>query len=208
MTPSLAESAPPGIAAAIDREWDRLAAPGTWLDGHQRVSVAAQARSADHSGAVDTPTLTDPMVAAARQLSAAAMSTRAEWVQGLYDAGLDPLEYVEILGIVARLSAVDTYLRGIGAAERQLPAPQPGEPTRQVAVGAGFNGGWAPTVGEAGAPSSLSAVPAESDALFDIHGAFYLSLTEMASMDIVKELTRPQMELVAARTSLLNDCFY
>ena len=44
--------------------------------------------------------------------------------------------------------------------------------------------------------------------MFELHGVLYLSLDEMADPTIEKTLTRAQMELIAARTSLLNDCFY
>ena len=50
--------------------------------------------------------------------------------------------------------------------------------------------------------------PAEIAAMFALHGVLYLSLEEMMDLEVVKGLTRAQMELLAARTSLLNDCFY
>ena len=193
---------------AIEDEWATLAGPGTWLTGGQRVGVAEQARAANAGATASTPQLSESMIEAARLLSADAASARGPWVDSLYAAGLQPLEYVEILGIVARLNAVDTFLFGIGHDERPLPAPLAGEPSRSTVEGADFNGGWAPTVGPAGAPSSLTAIEAEKDAMFAIHGAFYLSLPDMASMDIVKDLQRDQLELVASRTSMLNDCFY
>lgn len=47
------------------------------------------------------------------------------------------------------------------------------------------------------------------DAMFDVHGALYLTIQEMGDLEIVRDgLERAQMELVAARTSMLNDCFY
>ncbi|NIR35295.1 MAG: hypothetical protein GWN79_03150 [Actinobacteria bacterium] len=72
-----------------------------------------------------------------------------------------------------------------------------------------IDGGWVPTVGRASAPSSLSAVPAEVDAMFDVAGVLYLTLVEMGDLTRVRDdLHRTQMELTAARTSWLNDCFY
>ena len=45
--------------------------------------------------------------------------------------------------------------------------------------------------------------------MFDLHGVLYASMEEMFEMQLEREgLTRPQIELVAARTSSLNDCFY
>jgi hypothetical protein len=193
---------------AISDEWSRLASPGTWLTGQQRVDLAQQARAAHQGTSITTTSLAAPMTEAARLLSADAAAARGPWVQALYDADLDPLEYVEILGVVARLNAIDTFLFGVGHPERPLPTPIAGDPTLQLVDGADFNGAWAPTVGPAGAPSSLTAIDAERVAMFDIHSAFYLSLEQMGQMDIVKDLQRDQLELIAARTSMINDCFY
>ena len=45
--------------------------------------------------------------------------------------------------------------------------------------------------------------------MFDLHGVLYATMEEMFEMQLERDgLTRPQIELVAARTSALNDCFY
>ena len=129
-------------------------------------------------------------------------------MNGLLADGLTSEAYVEVIGIVGRVSAVDSLMFGIGAQPQPFPIPAEGEPTRMMADGAAMNGALAPTVGPPGAPSALSAVPAEVDAMFELHGVLYLSLEEMGDPAIEKTLTRAQMELIAARTSLLNDCFY
>ena len=55
---------------------------------------------------------------------------------------------------------------------------------------------------------ALDHVPAETEAMKDLHGALYLTLEEMGDPLIRKDLGRPQLELVAARVSVLNECFY
>ena len=57
-------------------------------------------------------------------------------------------------------------------------------------------------------PISLSAVPAEMAALEALHGPAYLAYDEMQDPAHTRGLTRAQMELVAARTSAINECFY
>ena len=69
-------------------------------------------------------------------------------------------------------------------------------------------GGWVPTVGPASPPSALSSVPDEHEAMHDLHAIFYLAVADMADLDADRGLHRTQMELVAARTSLLNECFF
>ena len=43
-----------------------------------------------------------------------------------------------------------------------------------------------------------------------LHTALYLPYAEVGQLvdDAAKAISRPQMELVAARTSWLNECFY
>ncbi len=65
-----------------------------------------------------------------------------------------------------------------------------------------------PTVGAIGPVTALDAVPPEATAQAALHGALYLSYAEMADLAVVRGLTRAQLELVAARVSYLNDCFY
>lgn len=191
----------------LDREWHRLRSPGTWWTGTERVEIAAVARAARAEQAPPDTSLPQPAIEAATALSADPHATE-EWVAALAARGLPALPYVELLGVVARVNAVDTFLFGIGTAEQPLPDPLPGEPSRETVPDARMQGGLVPTVGPASPPNGLSAVPGEAEALLDLHGVLYLSLSEMGDLRIEKDLSRAQVEFVAARTSLLNDCFF
>jgi len=199
----------PEIDAVHDREWARLARPGTWLTGAQRVAVAASARGGKADGVI-SPAATE----AARRIHDEPATITDGWINGLEADGLTRLAYVEVLGIVARLRALDTFTFGLGRSPRPLPDPTVGEPTRVTVDGAAFDGGWVPTVGAAGPPNALSAVQAEHDALHDLHGNLYLEPrggpgNTMGNMQVVRDgLNRSQIEFVAGRTSLLNDCFF
>ncbi len=199
----------PDIEAAADREWKRLAAPGTWFTGAERVAIARTARGGD-PGSDLAPAAAD----AARRIHDEPATITEAWVGSLEAAGLTRRAYVEVLGIVARLRTLDTFTFGLGLAPRGLPEPVAGEPSREQVDGAGFDGGWVPTVGAAGPPNALSGVQAEHDALHDLHGHLYLEPRggdgyTMGNMAVVRNgLSRSQMEFVAARTSLLNDCFF
>ena len=67
---------------------------------------------------------------------------------------------------------------------------------------------WVPIVGPAGALTVLSALPSEQAARNDVHGPLYLRPEEMQDFAYQGVLSRAQMELLAARTSYLNDCRY
>lgn len=205
MTPDAAAlPVAPSVREAVGAEWADLAAPGTWLTGAQRVAAARAARAA--RAGQGHATYDEPLLAAAARLAAAPAEVTEQWVDGL---GLEPQAYVEVLGVVARLVAVDTALRGLGAAELALPSPRPGAPSRQRVADARRRSAWVPTVGPASPSRVLSAVAAEHAGQARLHAALYLAYDEMSDLTITKHgLSRVQMELAAARTSLLNDCFY
>ncbi|MFV2040136.1 MAG: hypothetical protein ACC660_07825, partial [Acidimicrobiales bacterium] len=161
-------------APGLQREWERLRSPGTWWTGSERLAIAAVARAAKAGTAMPVTDLPRAASEAAQRLSADPHVDKA-WVDHIEAGGITLPAYVEILGIVARLTAVDTFLFGIGADEHPLPDAAAGEPSRELVPDAVVNGGFVPTVGRASAPNALSAVEAETDALLDLHGVLYLS---------------------------------
>ena len=114
------------------------------------------------------------------------------------------------MSVVSRLAAIDVTAFGLGFDERPTPrSALGGEASRERPTDAVVSNGWVPTVGPAWAPASLSAVPDEVDAMFDVHGMLYLSMEQMSDNEIVRNgVHRAQIELAAARTSWLNECFY
>jgi hypothetical protein len=196
---------PAGFAALHDREWDRLSRPGTWFTGAERVAIADAARGHTESS---------PAERAAHLISTAPATITRDWFDALVADGLSAEQYIEVLGVVARLRALDTTRFGLGHLPLPLPEPRDGDPT-PVATEAEIDGSWLPTIGVAFPPTILSAVPPENDAMFDVHGTLYLTPdgnpdgNSMGNMSAAREgLNRSQMEFVAARTSLLNDCFF
>lgn len=196
------------FAQLVDREWDRLAHAGTWWTGGERVAIATDARRA-FAGEELTDVLPPPLAEATSRIAASPATIRGTDVARWELDGLDPFAYVETIGIISRLMALDTASYGLGMPLRSLPEPHAGAATKEKPEDAAITTGWSPTVGPASAPSSLTAVPPEAMAMFDLHGVLYATMDEMFEMQLERDgLTRPQIELVAARTSALNDCFY
>lgn len=191
------------IDAVIDVQWSRFGEPGVWMTGAQTVDVLRLALRPDAANASD-----DPASEAASLVAHRAASTTADSVEQLESRGLRREHFVEIVGVVSRGIAIDTYERGIGRTPRDLPTPRPGPPSGDVVAGARRRAGWVPTVGAIGPPTALDAVPPEADAQEALHGALYLSYAEMGDLHAASGLTRAQMELVAARVSYLNDCLF
>ncbi|WP_232806749.1 hypothetical protein [Geodermatophilus chilensis] len=198
---------PDGLREELRSQWQRLAMPGTWLSGEERVSVAREARAARTFA--DAYTGLDPLLTeAAQSVSAAADLITREWVSDLLARGLTVERFVEVVGIVSRLAAIDAYVRGIGSAEEPLPQPVAGEPTRSRNPDVRLRQAFVPTHPEDGARYALSAVPAEEDDRDRLHAQLYLSMEQMGDLTYQGLLSRAQMELLAARVSLLNNCFY
>lgn len=203
---------PDRARTALRREWQRLAAPGTWCDGPRRVAVAAAARAAwpgaGELGAagLSAAGLPEPLRRAAAVVAAAPATITGAWVEGLLADDVTVEQYVEVTGVAARLAAVDTYVAGVGATPEPLPAAQPGEPARRPNPAAVRRAAFVPTEPEDAPPAALSAVPAERDAQMDLHSSLYLTVEQMSDLTIGGHLSRPQMELLAARTSQVNGC--
>lgn len=190
----------------IDREWERLATAGTWWTGGERIAIAADAR---RFAAGETPSgmLPPPVEAATRLVASDAAAIRQANIASWEADGLDPFGFVEITGVVSRILAIDVTTFGLGRSLRPLPESRPGHPSRERPEGAQTTTGWAPTVGPATAMSSLSAVPAEAHAMFDLHEVLYTSIEDVYELGLERDgLTRPQIELVAARTCGLHGC--
>lgn len=198
-----ANSATAAIDAVIDEQWQRLGEAGIWMTGDERIGLIRIARDPAADVDVDLPTRT---VASAVAHSAASITART--VDDAESGGLRREQYVEIVGVISRVAAIDTFERGIGRPVRDLPTPRPGEPSRSVVAAARRRAGWVPTVGAIGPPTALNAVPTEAGAQESLHGALYLSYPDMADLHAERGLTRAQMELVAARVSFLNDCLF
>ncbi len=194
---------------AFRQVWNRLAAPGTWWTGRQRVDIATVARAAYSGGEATESQLPEPAVSAASLLSMSPSAVTREHIQRWEHEGLDSYQYVELVAIVSQLTAVDTFHRALGLELEPLPEPAAGEPSRQLPdTPATITKAWVPMVGPPTIPTALSAVPAETEALEALHGPAYLTYEEMSDPAVVRELTRAQLELVAARTSAINECFY
>ena len=197
----------PEIPAVFVREWTRLASPGSSWDGRQRVEIAAAARAARHGASEPGASLPAIATSAAEILGSTPGRATRIWAESIVST-VGSAAYVELVGVVARASAVDSFHRSLGAIEPKLPEPRAGEPTGEQDRAASPGPAWVPMVGGASIVQALSAVPSEAEAQEDMHGPLYLTYAQMQDLQFVRGLTRPQMELVAARTSALNECFY
>ena len=199
----------PHAEEAIEAALAAIAGPGSFFTGVERLAMAAEARAARglaEAGA-DLPPIVADTVA---RVAADAIATRPWHIEAWCDDGRDVLAYVELVSVVSQICGIDSYRVGLGADLDPLPAPVAGEPVPMIGEGAAKVNAWVPTVGIALAPTALSALPRENAAKAALGAAWYITDKVIHQYDVEpgRELTRPQMELVAARTSWLNECFF
>lgn len=228
------------LAAAHRRVWDRIAHPGTWLDGATRVQVAAEARHARGcslcaqqkaalspfavDGEHDTlGDLSDQRIDLIHRVVADPGRLTKSWSEQLR-TGMDDTDYVEIVSIIAHVTAIDTFGRALGLAERPLPEPQDGTPSRYRPAEARQAEAWLPNIAwdeagpneadfckgrESSIRRALTLVPDEARSFFDLGSHQYLPGDAMQDFGRqVRAITRAQIELLAGRVSAINQCTY
>jgi len=229
---------PTDLLAVHERQIRAFGEPGVWWNGAQRLAILAEARVAAHAagmqasdgGSADLRGLAE-IPETARRIAADLAVTPQAFTIDVYEQvlseGLTDAEYVELVGLVSRLSSFDYFARGIGAELPSLPAPEPGEPTRERPDTATIEGAWVPIIpngkrgGEIGRElygdefmpyifRSISLVPGEYRDHFELGELQYLPGDKFFTFDYqhFESLTRVQIEVVAGRVSALNECFY
>ncbi|MBI1775157.1 MAG: hypothetical protein HYR63_07420 [Proteobacteria bacterium] len=231
------------LTAAHARAWRRLARPGTWWTGSERIAIAAETRHADdcllcrkRKAALSPDALLGahdhlgqlPLAAvdAIHRIRTDPARLSRSWMQRLSASGLTMERYVELIDIVAETVAIDTFAKGVGTRQRELPIPVAGAPTQRQPEGARAGGAWIDWVEpedasaeEAGmypsdrAPANIhkamSLVPDAVRGFFDLVEHQYLPGPAMRDFGReYRAITHTQIELLAGRVSALNRCLY
>lgn len=239
------------VADTYRRAWQRLARPGTWFTGEERVALAAEVRQApscalcqerkaalsphgvagghDWAARPGSELLPEAAVEVVHRVVTDPARLSRPWFESVTgrgpDGGLSVEHYVEILGVVTSVLSIDVFCVGLGLALEPLPDPVGGKPSRRRPPGAAMAGAWVPMLAPdrldpvdadlfGGARRAgnvlraLSLVPDEVRGLFDLSAAQYVAMRDFYRFDLDTPLSRAQMELLAARVSALNECFY
>src|SRR5262249_29063493 len=141
------------FAAAHTRFWQRLASPGAWWTGVERVAIAAEVRHTRHCALCKTQrealapaavagqhdhlgALPDAAVDVIHRVVTDPRRLSRQWFKGTLAAGLSAEQYVEIIGTLVALVSIDSFCRGLGVPLHPLPEPQPGAPSHYRPPGA------------------------------------------------------------------------
>jgi len=222
---TFAVTVPDRQLATFDAAWTWLAEPGGRWTGAEKLAMAAVTRAAaprplwdrrpptiEHLAA--TPARGEPLsplvVDTVERVAVEAAGIDREWAGSVIGA-LGDVAYAELVAVVATIVPIDRACALLGRPLEPLPAPRPGAPTGEraeatvdigafVPVAAGFEG--------ANVAKSLSVAPSANLMRLRVVRALY-SGTRFGELRWEDgALSRPQVELVAARTSALNECFY
>jgi alkylhydroperoxidase family enzyme len=230
------------LVAAHARAWDWISRPGRWWTGAERIAIAAEARNAkgcalcgrrkealspaaiegEHDSLGRLP---EAAVEAVHRIVTDPGRLSEGWFEKVIATGLTEEQYVELVSMVAHVTAVDTFTHAIGMPRHPLPAPAPGAPSRVRPKGARKHRFWVSNIEpgdhdpedsdyfsmkrRANIRLAMTLVPSEARAWFDLVDAQYLSGRMMVDFGRdYRAIDRAQIELIAARVSALNQCTY
>jgi len=195
------------LVESYQRAWDRLARPGTWWSGAERVALAAASRAArecplcverkaalspyavhgEHAGESTSALMPDVVDFVHRVTTDASRLSKA-YVEKLLATGLPAERYVEALGIVVQVISIDRFDEAMGLGLEPLPTPVPGEPTKRRP---------ASVDGDAFVPwIDLSQLDSEGEALF---GALPTVPNVLRALSLVPDEVRGWLDLSTAQ---------
>ena len=155
--------------------------------------------------------------------------SRSWYEKLLADGILTDASYVELAAVAILQNALAVFALAVGVTPAPLDEPLPGEPTRERPATARQDGAWVPQIppGEDGGEDwravygdrevvpqigrALSLVPAEVRMMNLVAQPHYMKLENVIDPSYVepdRTLDRLQTELIAARVSAINECFY
>ena len=146
-----------------------------------------------------------------------------KWFDGLLGAGLDEGRYVEAVGIVALVAGIDAMCHALGIEVLALPEPVDGAPSGHRPDGLSEGIAWVPLLTPENAigpeadlyggvpmvPNIMRALSLVPDHVRVLRGWLASHYTlDLLDLTVGRAIDRAQMELVAARVSAINECFY
>lgn len=219
------DAMPERARTTFDDAWRWLAEPGSAWTGAQKVAIGAVARGAtarplwdrrpatiEHleSETQGHSVLSPLVVDTVERVAAEAAGITRPWAEAVI-AALGDVAYAELVAVVAVVVPIDRACSLLGRDLAPLPDPVGGPPTGERAPATTDIGAFLPVAdGFPGAnvARSLSVAPAANAMRLRVVRALYSGerFGELRWDD--GALDRPQVELLAARTSARNDCFY
>jgi len=151
------------LPAAHARAWERLARPGTWWSGAERVAIAREVRAArrcalcdERRGALSPNAvggrhdagsmLPEVVIDTVHRLTTDAGRLSKDWYDRVRAAGVTDGHYVELVGVVVTVVSIDCFCRNLGVPLHALPDPVGGEPSCYRPSQARDEDAWVPMI--------------------------------------------------------------
>jgi hypothetical protein len=200
-------------------------APDCPLCRARKAALSPEHPQGDHERAAGGRDLPAAVVEVAHRVRTDSGRLTRAWFERTIASGLAVEPYVEVVGVVTLLAGLDYFCRALGVPPLPLPAPLPGEPSRHRPAGLRTGIAWVPLLApeDASGPEAdlydaaplvpniaraLSAVPDGVRLLQQATRSHYVSLADLGNPMKGRAIDRMQIELVAARVSAVNECFY
>ncbi len=149
------------LTAAHAHVWEKLAAPGTWWDGGERLAIA-EIVGAALDDPVPIPPWESPSLSgrfsrnallsselqdAIYRLTVHAGTLTEEWYSKMRDAtGITPQQWVEVIEVAISVTSVFRFSQLAGIERPAFPSPIEGEPLRQEQPSKPAKHHWVPVV--------------------------------------------------------------
>ena len=205
------------VAALHQRLLVDLAGPGDWWDGASRRAIMDESRAVrrcalcrDGQPHESTGALAASAVEVIHRVVNDSGSLTRAWAEIQIDA-LGDARYAELVAVTAILAAIDVYTRAMGEHEHELLPPIDGPPAAERPDDVGDVGAFIPMTEVkllANVSRALSLVPRTNATWRALVTESYSRGPQMLELTWDRALTRPQIELVAAQVSRLQQCFY
>ena len=227
----------PDLEAVHGSAMSSFSDTGTWFSGSERKEIVALARRIRHReglellGFADEVTdisLPSAVIELIQRVACEAEEIGKDFYEKITSEGISVEQYVEVVGLVGRVVSVDTFCRALGFPMNALDVSRPGKPSATRPETAIVQHAWVPTIpsGKHGGKdaaalygdadfvanifSALSLVPQEASLVMQLGSAQYVGADDFMNLEFrrCEQFSRAQLELVAARISALNNCFY
>lgn len=222
--------------ACHQKAFDEFLEAGTWFTGSQRMAILDEIRHAgncqlckDRKAALSPYSLqanegrhsslgvlSDVIVEVIHRILSDSGRLTLRWFQSVMDSELSAAEYIEIVGLIGTAIILDSFANGLG-----MDCFQPDRsklsnlaPNKQVNTKVIEAGAWVPLLdvaqeeGRTILPSNPNIFRAMGLVPLAIQQFFAVMRSHYGLSDSSFELSRTQTELLAARMSSYNDCFY
>lgn len=183
------------LSDAYREVWAKIAKPGNWWRGIDRVAIAGEVRAAvecplceerkkvlspfsgQHSAYSNLP---EAAIDAVHRVVTDVSRLTRKWLEDGVENGLSKAQYIELLGIVVAVVSIDAFHRALGLALEPLPEPIAGEPDYYLPVSAKDGKAWVPMISAADA----------DNAEIDLYGGQKQTGNVLTAMSLVPDSVR------------------